>query len=403
MIDSSYGLATIIRGSKMHFCIKVKRHSAKEILCYLFMIFCFIPFLFPNPIVKTNVQPYAAIIGTLILLFYPGSLLKTRQGRNMAIILGGTFLFSLLVMTFSGISIEAFRGVYNYYALFIIPCSIFIVLEELDEFPENLCKIMILIWVLVASVQFFVYRGFATELISGVRWSYMYRGVVGLASEPSFLGIACFYFFHIIRYFRTQRLFYSAIVLVMGVLFAQSTTGIIFLTGYFVVFLLDIIGNRKGIYIWAASICAFITFIFILNTKLTNSRINQMFNAFISGGLDSVLTDASASVRFNAILESLKTASENFFLPNGFGLRIGSAYGGMLVELGIFALPAIILISFGMAITFNKKGSQIVYFAVITFLLLNNTQIGNPLLLMVIGMNIHEKTNKIYKEYGRRC
>ena len=124
----------------MHLYIRIKKHTAKEVLLYLFIVFCFIPFLFPNPIVRTNIQPYAALLGTLILLLHSVSLFKSIYGRNTALILGCTFLIALAVMLFGGISINAVRGVYNYYALFVIPCAAIIALEELHDFPEDLCK-----------------------------------------------------------------------------------------------------------------------------------------------------------------------------------------------------------------------------------------------------------------------
>ena len=138
-----------------------------------------------------------------------------------------------------------------------------------------------------------------------------------------------------------------------------------------------------------ASIVAFIGFVIYLNTKLVNSRLYQMIDLFWNGGVDSVLSDGSANVRFNAIERALSTARDNLFFPSGFSSRIGSAYGGLLVELGIFAIPAILLISYNLALTFNKKSTKRLYFIVVTLLLLNNTQIGNPLLLIIIGTNIY--------------
>lgn len=384
----------------MRQCIKVKPLSAKEILYYLFLIFCFIPFLFPNPIVKTNIQPYAALLGTLIMLFRNRMLYKSAIGRTTAILLAGTLLVALLVMLFSEFSMDAVRSVYNYYALFIVPCAVIIVLEDLDTFPEALCKAMILVWFLVASIQFFVYRGFATKLIGGVRWSYAYRGVVGLASEPSFLGISGYYFLHVVRKFNKNRVLFYAIVLVMGVLYAQSATALMFIAGYYVVLLLDMQNDRKGILIWAASIAAVIGFIIVLRTKLANSRLNQMINTLLTQGMDGILSDASASVRFNAIRRAFDEALNNRLLPGGFNSRIGSAYGSLLVEIGFFAFPAIFLISYSMSQSFSKKGSKIVYFIVVTLLLLNNTQIGNPLLLMVIGINLYSTISEKRKYTG---
>ena len=156
------------------------------------------------------------------------------------------------------------------------------------------------------------------------------------------------------------------------------------------VFLLDMINSRKGLLIWGASVAALAGFAGYLRTRLVNSRLNQMIDAFLEGGVDSVLSDSSASVRFNAIGRALGNAAENLFFPSGFGARIGSAYGGFLVELGFFAIPAIIVISYGLALTFRKKRSRILYFLVVSLLLLNNTQIGNPLLLLVIGINLFD-------------
>lgn len=378
----------------MRFSIKIKKCSVKELVFYLFLLLCFIPFLFPNPIVKTNIQPYAALLGTLILLFHFGSLLQYQQGRVVAVILSLTFFAALIVMIAGGVTMEAVRGVYNYYALFIIPCVVIIVLCEFQEFPEGLLKAMILIWFFVASVQFFVYRGFATRFIASVRWSYQYRGVVGLASEPSFLGITCFYFLHLVRKIKKNKLFFTALVLIMGVLYAQSTTGIVFIAGYIAVYLFDMIDSKRGLYIWIFAILVLAIFAVYLNTRLVNSRLYHMISDFFNGGIDSILSDQSASVRYNAIGRALTSSATHRFLPSGFGSRIGSAYGGLLVELGLFAVPAMILISFGLSLTFEKARSRVLYFIVVTLLLLNNTQIGNPLLLMVVGTNLFSRMNK---------
>lgn len=378
----------------MHVYIRFKKRSAKELLYCLFLILCFIPFLFPNPIVRTNVQPYASIVAVVILLLHSGSLLDTTVGKRVAAILSVTFFIAVIILVAGGISMDGIRGVYNYFALFVVPCAAIIVFSDLPDFPEGLCKTMIVIWFLVASVQFFFNRGFATQLIGAVRWSYRYRGVVGLASEPSFLGIASFYFAHMIRRFRTHRLLFYVISLITGVLYAQSATGVMFIAGFYAVLLLDIINSKKGLYIWIASLFALIWFGYFLSTSLADSRLNQMIDAFFNGGVDSVLSDGSASVRFNAIGRALRTAAGNRFMPNGFGARVGSAYGGLLVELGIFAVPAILLISYSLSLTFDKVRSRVAYFIVVTLLLLNNTQIGNPLLLMVVGLNLYCLANE---------
>ena len=48
--------------------------------------------------------------------------------------------------------------------------------------------------------------------------------------------------------------------------------------------------------------------------------------------------------------------------------------------------------------TFRKPRSRIAYFIVVTLLLLNNTQMGNPLLLMVVGINLFYEAEEEKKE-----
>lgn len=367
--------------------IKTCKISWKKLICYLFLIFCFIPFLFPNPIVKTNIQPYAAILGSMILLLDGGKIKSNTAGTIWMLISGMTFLASLMLIFVNGITINAFRAVYNYFALFIIPSATVVSLELLDGIPERLFKTMIMLWFVVSTIQFFIYRGFATNLISGVRWSFEYRGIVGLASEPSFLGIASFYFLHIAQRFREKNFFYMILIIVMGTLYAQSAIGVLFIAGYYMVYLMDALNSKRGVAVWAISIIAAVSFFILLATKLSDSRLSQMISSLFRDGISGVLSDESAAVRFNAIAGALNSAFKNILIPSGFNSRIGSGYGGLLVELGVLAIPIMVMISFWMSKTFKRLSSQIIYFIIITVLLFNNTQMGNPLLLLVIGIN----------------
>lgn len=364
------------------------KEAGIKIMCGMFLIFCFLPFLFPNPVVTTNIQPYAAVLGMCILLLKGRVVGNVPGGRSWLWVGGATFLVSLGLTLINGLSINAFRAIYNYFAIFVIPCAVLVSLAVLEGIPERLFKTMIFIWFAAASIQFFIYRGFATQWISGVRWSYEYRGVVGLASEPSFLGIASFYFLHIVQKFEENRVIYMAMVLVMGTLYAQSATGMMFLVGYFVVYLFDVINSKKGVWLWGASAVAGGVFVYLLNTRLSNTRLSQMITLFLNGGVEEILSDASASVRFHAIGKALSTAFGNMLIPGGFDSRIGSGYGGLLIELGFFAIPVMYMISSNMGKTFEKTRSRVAYTIVISLLLLNNTQMGNPLLLLVIGVNI---------------
>jgi len=371
-----------------------------NLLEVLFLTFCMVPFLFPIPVVRTDVQPYAAILATAVIVssFFihkeeGNKNWKTFVKQNpFAVVALFTLLSAVGVLIFDGIHINGLRAFYNYYALAVIPWAVGIVLRRIGRFPEELIKGLILIWFFVASVQYFIYGGFATQIISGARWdSDGWRGVLGLASEPSFFGIACFYFLHLIRHFEKHQLFYTAIVLVMGFLYAQSAMGIIFIVPLLLICATE--GNRKifRIPVWVIFLALAVGFLIVLNTVFVGTRLHSLFQMLVTGGFGGVLEDTSVSVRFYAIVRALKNAFSNFLLPMGFGRRIGSGYGGFLCELGFLALPMLFSISGAMSLTFRGKVARVIYFFVVTILLLNNTQLGNPLLLLVIGSNLYNR------------
>lgn len=355
-----------------------------------FIAFCMLPFVFPNPIVVTNIQPYAAMLGTCVLLYEILIRGKTTFTVQNAFFITAwlTLLAALIVLIPSGLTVLSFRAVFNYYSVAIIPSAMYRILCRLGGFPEKLIRCLILVWFFVSSVQFFVSRGFMTGIIGGVRYSEGYRGVVGLASEPSFLGIACFYFLHLILKFREKRAVYLAIVLVMGVVYAQSMMGVLFILTFIAVYMLDVVNTRRGYLVWAGAVIAAIAFWILLNTVLTDSRLYQLIQLYAKEGVNGILGDVSAGERYSSLTGSIRDAFEHYLLPMGYTQRIGSGYGGFLCELGFLALPILGCISRAMSLTFQKKVSQILYFVLVTVLLFNSTQIGNPLLLTVIAWNL---------------
>lgn len=369
----------------------VNRNNKLKITDILFIIFCLFPFIIPNPIVTTNIQPYAALFGTAVIvreLFIKNKLYIKGKAYFFGVS-WLTLLVSLLVLFINDITVNSFRAFFNYYSVAIIPLALYLVLYRVGAFPEKFIKSLIVIWFIVSSIQFFVDRGFLTSIIGGVRYSYSYRGVVGLASEPSFLGIACFYFFHMIMRFKKNQLTFLVITLIMGIVYAQSMMGVLFIGSFVLLYLLDMTNTRKGFYIWIGAGISIAIFIILLNTVLVETRLYQLFSLFIREGIEGVLNDASAGARYDSLTDAISDSFGNYLLPLGYVKRIGSGYGGFLCELGLFALPILWCISLTMSRTFKKRATQILYFIVVTILLFNNTQIGNPLLLFVISTNLY--------------
>lgn len=356
----------------------------------VFIAFCLMPFILPNPILKTDVQPYALILGLVIIVinFFGIMSWEKKKGTTFFLVAAGTLLVSLVVLIFSGLSMLSLRALYNYVSVAVIPFAAYIVIRKTGGLPEGLIKALIILWFIAGTVQLFVSRSFLTGLISGGRISDTYRGVIGLASEPSFFGIACFYFLHMAMKFKKHHLIFVLLICIMGTVYAQSAMGVIFIVGFLAIYMLEVLRSQYGKYIWTAAIIAVAVFIVLLHTVLADTRIYELYSMFIGGGFDSVTQDKSAGVRLNAILRAIGNAFENHLMPLGYGERIGSGYGGFLCEIGIFSLPILFFISHSLARTFKKKLCRFLYFIIVTVLLTNNTQIGNPLLLFVIGMNI---------------
>lgn len=367
------------------------RNNAKmKLLDVIFIVFCLAPFIIPNPVVTTNIQPYAALFGIFVIFFEVVLRDNSRlmNGKTFFAIGWLTLFVALIVLLFSGLNVSAFRALFNYFSVAIVPMAAYLILNRYEEYPEKIIKVMILVWFFVASVQFFISRKFLTGIIGGVRFSESYRGVVGLASEPSFLGIACFYFMHMAARFKKHKTLFFILLLIMGIVYAQSLMGVMFMGLFLLAWLLEAVNSQRGLAVWLGLVAAVVIFILLLNTVLADSRLAELIETFMQEGVDGVMDDASAGARYGSFVDALADSFGNYLLPLGYKRRIGSGYGGFLCELGFFALPVLWCISRTMAHTFQKKASRVLYFILVTFLLFNNTQIGNPMLLFVLASNL---------------
>jgi hypothetical protein len=126
----------------------IKQESGEKLnlLESMFIFFCLMPFIFPNPFVATNIQPYAALLGALILLMRLYQMRFILRGRpNTFIVISfATFLVALLVLFVFPITTNAFRALYNYFAVAVIPLATLLVLQRIKCFPEHMVKVLIL-------------------------------------------------------------------------------------------------------------------------------------------------------------------------------------------------------------------------------------------------------------------
>lgn len=367
----------------------VKIPWIKAFIYYPFLFFCMFPFILGNPFAPSDIQPYALILAFIVCIINIS--LPTECREYDKYFWPSLFLFVIATAVFllSDFSVSAIRGFFNYCSVFFIPLALIYVFKDLKGIPENFLKICVLIWFVVGAVQLFISRGFATEFIANARWKDINRGVVGLASEPSFYGIACFYMLHLAQYFKQRKYFYYGLILMMGCIYAQSSLGIIFIAFFWVFEVLDQLPRKKGIWMLSVTVIIIFVFMYYLMTHLSGTRVYQLLISFISEGTGGLEDDASVEIRYNTLYGAIEEAFSNYLVPIGFRGRIGSAYGGFLCELGFFALPFLVSLSYMMSLTFHSRAIRFMYFFAFTMLMLNNTQMGNPLLLLVVATNAY--------------
>lgn len=370
----------------------VKKTGIVDFLYFLFLFFCMTPHLSLIPGLDSDMQPNAVIVGALLILLNlksTGNVLNKLTSLHILLFVVVVATFVLIFSQWEGASL---RGYYNHVAPLVIVLATCIVAQK-RGYAERQMKAIIWLWLLVSLVQMLFDRSFMSVLISNARYEQLgsgVRGTIGLASEPSFYGIACFYFMNLASRFKKSRIFYLVLLTVMGLFLAQSAMGAVFIAAFWVVFLLDMLDLQKGLIIIAGSVVAIIIVYWIMRTYIPDSRIFILLDEFINEGFAGLYeSDKSTATRTNSIVNAIRDAFNNYLLPQGYGERIGSGFGGLLNELGIFALAEIGVISAGIASICKTMRAKVVYLILIIILLFSNTNIGNPQLLMVVGYNLY--------------
>lgn len=122
---------------------------------------------------------------------------------------------------------------------------------------------------------------------------------------------------------------------------------------------------------------------------MEGSRLFQLYSSFTDSGFTALYTDQSVVIRLDAIFNAILDSFHNYFMPLGYELRIGSGLGAVLHELGIFGIAVLFYVPFLLSHVFKKKPTRVASFIVIFFMLFSNTQLANPLMLFVIGVNMY--------------
>lgn len=372
-------IKTLKRGERR----KTRIESVFEFLLYFFVFFPYIAFTDTS----TDLQLYCLVAATLFVGY---RILKNKLAipNESLYLIAAAGVAALIALT--DLNFGALRGLANYLSLAIICLAVYNCIRFYG-LNEKYCKIFILIWFFVGAVQLFIKKDFLSFLLASSRTTDG-RGVFGLANEPSFYGITMSFAMLVAVHFKKRRQLYMCLAAIQVVLFAQSAMGIIVMC---IILVMCFMGEIK---ITKRTLCIILIglIIAILITAgycvlFPEKRISQLIIKLFTG---KILEDASVSLRLSAIIDSFRTFFSNYGLPSGFGERIMSGFGAILVELGVFALPIIFVVCKSVTYVFKYKKLRIVNFILFFAIMLTAIQLAHPMIAFCVGMGMENEKRK---------
>ena len=132
----------------------VVKHFLYSPLSFLFLIFCFFPYVKLLPL-GTDSQPYALLLGMILLPLY---LRKEIKPEFLALLL--VALFSAGIAIFSPWDFNTVRSFINYLSLFVVSFVTYHFLKKKGGLPYVFFRNVVYIWFGVGIIQLFIYPSF---------------------------------------------------------------------------------------------------------------------------------------------------------------------------------------------------------------------------------------------------
>ncbi|WP_031553342.1 hypothetical protein [Oribacterium sp. FC2011] len=352
------------------------------IVNHLFIFFCFFPFLGIGK--GTDMQPFALLFAFLIILIEGKlRLFHSKYIVSLSIIITMISIISIAFVPIAAIIKRLFSYV-SVIIVFLVAASLFD-REKYTQF-ERVSKLYNWIWFFAGLVQTFISRNFLLFLIPSHRTT-ANRGVCGLASEPSFYGYMCFFFFIFALSYKEHKHLYCALSVIQVLLFSQSTTALLYFVVFAGVYTAINVLELKPLHILYVLIAAVVVVILLhyLMTTRENSRMVQIILRLLSDPMAFFSTDASASSRLNSIIRSFSRHGVPTPIGSG-GNLLHSGFGSVFYELGVFSLLFFIPIwkSIYSGYANHRLGKAITI--TVTIVMLSGIQLSLPLAAMYYGM-----------------
>ncbi len=387
-------------------------------ICCIFIIFCLFPYLRILPL-DLDAQPNAMILSVLIIMAFFNRRMPKEIGM-LLFVLAAAFV----VMLFSNFNEMGFRVLANYISLYVVACAGYMTLRYLKGLPYNLFRYCVYVWFAFGVVQFLwdpsfggglTLRGEENSMLNG-------RGVCSLACEPTYYGMVCV-FMGILNYlnFRGRKYYRQLFVLlVIQLILSKSATVFLFLILSVLVYcLIQGFRSRKGIIIIIGAFIGLLILDYVLRMYIasSDSRIANVIRTLYEDPERFLLMDYSVNNRFMHAFFPIKAFFDDWGMPHGLArfndyiipmsrnlewnyllpydyseeYRINSALGGVLYDLGVFALPIILILYKCLRVEHLRGYNRTLCGIIIVSMMLNNMPFSQAILPFVIGNLIYLK------------
>lgn len=307
-----------------------KRHSySYKAVGSFFVVLCLVPWV-SFGLLDVDTQPWFLMAGIAFCL------LSVRvKGDPFVVVLAVAIAFSALIVGFSlfrGLDFYFARGVLGYAGFSVVLLGYYFYRKRFG-FPLGIFVTLNLVWLAAGGAQV-VFGGHLLDLVVAARTTEG-RGVVGLATEPTYYGMFLLFLSWILvveaGYRPTKGL---VALLLMNVLFvmlvAKSAMAVMFLLLICVMYAVIAAAKVSVIFGLLALACLVSVGVYFGYNVFPDWRVFSVLHGLASAPLDVVHRDASINERVSHLVFPVHASILNGGIPGGFH-SFSIAYG-LLIE-----------------------------------------------------------------------
>ncbi len=372
----------------------------------IFYLVCFFPFVDWFRLGGgTDVQPYSLIVSFLFILNY-GMIRKIKLNKKIVrfyvLIIVGLIIGTIFTIFIDGFKFDnTLRFYATYISLICVSLYSYLLCKKIDGFDEKIIKAVINIYLIVGIIQKYINSRFLYEIVSNARTSSS-RGVVSLASEPSFYGYMCIFFLIYAWNLKKNKWFYVANLIFQILFISKSAITLLYLAILFGIWFMRYISKlslkKISLLIACISVILIVGYYMLTSSAFEGQRIVFLIRTLLTSrnipdAIYILLNDQSIWERWNAIFICVKGFVTSLGIPQGFAVgKISSGFGTMLLTMGWFGLLIIIEVFRIIRNAYTGDERKIIPLFLI-IIMFSAIQVSNPIFSFTLGyyMYINEK------------